>query len=153
MQREDHKHENKRLQSLTLPLSLLEPVSVAVGRAALRPLLTGRKGQWAEGLQRTRLALLPGTPSTENSLLSPRLLVDVGKDVNLMEAQSELAQQRNDPGRRRCLKSYLLIHSMNFYGAPAEERAVSRTSPICSPPSQSLHSNPGGTDNKRVLIT
>lgn len=46
----------------------------------------------------TQLALLPGTPHTENSLLSPRLLVDVGKDMNFMESQSELAQQGKNPG-------------------------------------------------------
>lgn len=46
-------------------------------------------------------------PSTENSLLSPWLLVDVGKDVNFMESQPELAQQRNDPGRQRFFFSFL----------------------------------------------
>lgn len=34
----------------------------------------------------------------QNLLLSPRVLVDVREDVDFMESQSELAQQRNDPG-------------------------------------------------------
>ena len=59
--------------------------------------------------------LLPGTPNTEDSLLSPRLLVDVGKDVNFVESQPELAQQRNDPGRWRFFFFNVFIHSMSFY--------------------------------------
>lgn len=37
---------------------------------------------------------------TQHSLLRLGLLVDVGKDVDFMESQSELTQQRNNPGRQ-----------------------------------------------------
>lgn len=59
----------------------------------------GRKKQQAEGSTGPVPALCLERP-TQNSLLHLGLLVDVRKDVNFVESQSELAQQRNDPGRQ-----------------------------------------------------
>jgi hypothetical protein len=57
------------------------------------------KGTAGRGIFRTHgwtFCLDP--PDTENSPFSLRLLIDVGKNVNFMESQSELAQQRNNSG-------------------------------------------------------
>lgn len=121
MQMKQHKHENKQTAASSGPSSLVPgaPARRGQGGQRLCPWLTREKA--ATG---TQLALLPGAPSTGYSLLSsppstgysllsPRLLVDVGKDMNFMESQSELAQQRNNPGRqrffRKCIHSFIQL--------------------------------------------
>lgn len=84
MQRKKHKHETAANSD---PSSSFPRAQSRQGAGRTVPLPVAHQ----KGATGTQLALLPGTPTTENSLLSPRLLVDVGKHVNFLESQSELA--------------------------------------------------------------
>lgn len=111
---------------LPLPLSSPEP---RVG-GCLPVAHQTHRGNAHRGLQGTWLVLLPGKEVTaENLLLRPRLLVDVGKDVNVVESQSELAQQRNDPGRWRVLSMSSSSQRVGLECLPRTQQRVQQIKP------------------------